>query len=299
MLSLKKIRHLIYVRNEFLRKLRFCYYFWRRNRYWPDFDNPKTYNEKVNFRKRNAKNELFSVCSDKIAAKKWVAERVGEEYVIPNYFVGEFITADKLREIIAEKGDCLLKANHNSGPVKILTKESTDREIEEACKDINNQLKVDFGEKVGEPWYSKIKPGVLVEKRLEPEEGESDIRDYKFHVFKQADGDVKIFVAVDFDRRTNHSRSFFDAEFNYMHLSTKVPSIRTSLRKPENFEKMLELAKKLAEPFSYVRVDLYNVGGRIYFGEMTFAPGGGYSDQFESYKYDLWMGRLWQGDPSC
>lgn len=291
-------RRYLYQNVSFFRDYRHLHRFVKANRYWPNLKNPRTYNEKVNYRKKRARNELFSICSDKIAVKNWVADKVGYKYVIPNYYVGTSISQDIVKEIVSGKGDCLLKANHNSGPVKLLNQFSTNEEIEAACENINSQLKIDFGKRVGEPWYSKITPGVLVEKRLDPEEGESDVRDYKFHVFKQNNNDFKIFVAIDFDRSTNHSRSFFDADFNYMHLATHVPSIKTCLSRPKNYDLMVSLAKTLAEPFSYVRVDFYNVNGHIYFGEMTFAPGGGYSDDFESYKYDLWMGNLWQGDPS-
>lgn len=294
---LKKIRRKIYRNSTLLRKWWFWIHFVKCNKYIPNFKNPQTYNEKINFRKRNAKHELFSICADKIVAKEWVAQKIGEEYIIPNYYVGASITVDKLKHILNEKGDCIVKANHNSGSVKLLTKEATNEEIRVACEEVNDQLKVDFGNLSGEPWYSRIKPGVLVEKRLEPEVGESDIRDYKFHVFKQKTKLFKIILHVDFDRNSNHTRSLFDEELNWLPFSIRRPAIKTSIGKPENFFKMLELAKKLAEPFSYVRVDFYNIKGQIYFGELTFAHGSGL-EWFTAYKYDLWMGNLWQGDPS-
>lgn len=294
----KKIIKNIVLNNTILRAIWFHYCFVRRNRYWPNFKSPTTYNEKINYRKRNAKHESFSVCSDKVAAKKWVENIIGEKYIIPNYYVGESITPEIVMEIINQKGDCLLKANHNSGVVKILTRSSTYAEVEAACTEVSKQLLLDFGKLVDEPWYSEINPKILVEKRLHPESGDSDIKDYKFHVFKQRDGVVETFVAIDFDRSSNHTRSFFNRNFNYMHLSIHVPSVITAVNKPQNYDLMVEIAEKLAEPFSYVRVDLYNVNGDIYFGEMTFAPGSGYLDDFESYKHDVWMGNKWHGDPS-
>lgn len=293
----KKTKKII-SRNKTLRSWWFKCKFWKRNGYWPNFKNPKTFNEKVNYRKNNARNNLFSVCSDKIAAKKWVAEQIGEKYIIPNYYVGDFISPDKIKQIVAENGDCFMKANHNSGAVYLITKYSSDDEIEDACNNLNSQLTIDFGEITNEPWYSEIKPSILVEKRLDPEDGESDIRDYKFHVFKQSDGKFKTIVAIDFDRNSNHSRSFFDKDFNYIHLSTHCPSVITSIPEPKNYKIMLELAEKLSALFSYARIDFYNVNGQIYFGEITFAPGSGFLGDFESYKYDRWMGNLWQGDPS-
>lgn len=284
-------------KSTLLRRWLFLYRFARMNRYWPNFKNPKTYNEKVNYRKNNPKHELFSICSDKIAAKEWVAKRIGYEHIIPNYFVGESITAEKLKEILVEKGDCLLKANHNSGPVYLLSKSASDAEIEAACKDVNEQLLVDFGMLSNEPWYSKIKPMILVEKRLDPERGESNVRDYKFHVFKQENGEFKTILEVHFDQGVNHTISYFDQELNWLPITVEYPNIVTKIAKPINFDLMLEKAKILASEFTHVRVDFYNVGGNIFFGELTFAKTSG-GAIFMHKMYDLWMGNLWVGDPS-
>lgn len=267
-----------------------------KNHYLPDFKNPKTYNEKLNLRKRDPKHPLFSICADKIRAKEYVAEKIGQEIIIPNYYVGETIDFDTMKQIIKEKGDCFLKANHNSGPVHLLTTNSTDEEIRSAVENVQQQLTIDFGELVNEPWYSDIKRGILVEKRLPPQEGESDIRDYKFHVFKQKDGSFKVIPSIDFERNSNHTRSFFDEELNWLPFSIEYPTLIQKVDKPKNYETMLSVARTLASPFSYARIDLYNNNGEIYFGEITFAHGAG-SEAFTSKSYDLWMGNLWQGDP--
>jgi hypothetical protein len=292
-----KLHRLIYRNVGFVRNCWFLFKFIKKNKYLPDFHNPKTFNEKINYRKRNAEHKLFSVCADKIEAKRWAAEIIGDEFIIENYYVGKSITPSKLKEIISEKGDCLVKANHNSGPVHLLTPSSTVEQIDRACFSVNEQLKVDFGKLSGEPWYSEIQPRVLVERCLRPEPGETDIRDYKFHVFKQKDGNSKIVLHIDFDRYTNHNRSFFDEQLNWLPFAIKYPAIRREIEKPKSYDKMCELAKILAKPFSYARVDFYNVAGSIYFGEVTFAHESGAGD-FTMYAYDLWMGKLWQGDPS-
>jgi len=296
MTPFRKIRRKIYRSSPLLRRGWFWLNFVKKNHYLPDFKNPKTYNEKLNLRKRDPKHPLFSICADKIRAKEYVAEKIGQEIIIPNYYVGENIDFDTMKQIIEEKGDCFLKANHNSGPVLLLTTDSTDEEIRSAVENVQQQLAVDFGELANEPWYSDIKRGILVEKRLPHQEGESDIRDYKFHVFKQKDGSFKTFCAIDFDRAVNHSRSFFDKNFTWINIKSHVPSIYTAIEKPVNYEKMWHMAEILAEPFSYARVDFYNNGGHIYFGEITFAPGGG-SSKFNDKDTELWFGSLWQQDP--
>lgn len=295
--SFYSIRRSLYRNNRILRKFWFWVLFVRRNNYLPNFKSPKTYNEKINFRKNNPKHDLFSICSDKVSAKEWCANIIGNDYIIPNYFVGDSINKSIVKKVLRDKGDCLLKASHNSGPVYLLESNATEEEIESACRDINRQLLVDYGSLKNEQWYSKIKPKVLIEKRLYPQDGEADIRDYKFHVFKQNDGSQTVVLHVDFDRSSNHNRTFFDENLNWLPFSIKYPSIRTSIDRPKNYDKMLELSKLLAKPFSYVRVDLYNVDGEIYFGEMTFAHESG-NGPFNMYAFDLWMGNLWQGDPS-
>lgn len=286
----------IYRNSTLLRRWWFWLNFVKKNRYIPNFKNPKTYNEKINHRKNDPKHELFSICSDKIAAKDYVAAKISPDIIIPNYYVGDNISFETMKSILDEKGDCLLKANHNSGPVYLLTTQNTDKEIKHAVDDVNHQLTIDFGKLQNETWYSDIKPGVLVEKRLFPEEGESDIPDYKFHVFKQDDKIYKILLEVHFDQSSNHNISYFDQDLNWLPITIELPNIRTQIKKPENYQLMIDYAKQLAEPFSYVRVDFYNIQGEIYFGELTFAKTSG-AGIFLNKMYDLWMGNLWQGDP--
>lgn len=293
---MKQILRILYRNSALLRRWWFWLSFVKNNRYIPNFKNPKTYNEKINHRKNDPKHELFSICADKIAAKDYVAEQISPDIIIPNYYVGESITFEQMKAIIAEHGDCLLKANHNSGPVHLLTTESTDAEIKSAVDSTLEQLKVDFGKLQNEPWYSDIKRGVLVEKRLDPQPGESDIRDYKFHVFKQNNGGYIVILEVHFDSGWNHNISYFNDDLEWIPLTIELPNIRRTIEKPENYNLMLEYAKKLAEPFTYVRADFYNVEGNIYFGELTFAKTGG-AGIFLHKMYDLWMGNLWQGDP--
>lgn len=292
----KKNFNTIYNNSSLLRICWFYLRFLKKNKYIPNFKTPKTYNEKVNYRKNNPKNDLFSVCADKIKAKEYVAEIISPEVVIPNYYIGDSISFEKMKELLEINGDCLLKANHNSGPVYLIKSESSVQEIQLAVKDVNKQLEIDYGKLKNETWYSDIKPRVLVEKRLPLKEGETDLKDYKFHMFKQNDGSFKVILHVDYDRNSNHNRSYFDVNLNWLPFSVKYPSVRTVVEKPKNYEMMVEYAKKLAEPFSYVRVDFYNIDGDIFFGELTFAHESG-CGEFTSKAYDLWMGNLWQGDP--
>lgn len=283
----KKLRKYRLLNNFF-----FYLSFIRSNKYLPNFQKPRTYNEKINYRKNNVKNNLFTICSDKLAVKDWLIEKGFTDIIIENYYSGDNISFNKLKSIILDKGDVLLKANHNSGPVYLLTTTCSDIKIESACADVNNQLSIDYGKLKNEPWYSDIKPQVLVERRLNPEIGQKDLKDYKFHMFKQKDGTFSTILHIDFDRSTNHHRSFFDEKLNWLPFSVEYPSIITEIEKPKNYELMLEIVKQLAADFCYVRVDLYNIDGAIYFGELTFAHGSGI-ETFSSKSYDLWLGQHW------
>lgn len=286
----------IFKKITLLRKVWFWIRFVKNNRYIPDFKNPKTYNEKINFRKRDPRNPLFIICADKVKAKEYVSERISSEIIIPSYYVGDSIDLDQMKAIIAEYGDCFLKANHNSGAVYLLTTNSTESEIQAAVDSVSEQLKDDFGLLVNEPWYSDIQRKVLVEMRLRPSPGEVDIRDYKFHVFKQLDGGFKIFLEVHYDQMWNHNISYFTEDLKWLPITIEYPNIVTQVEAPANYGVMLEYARKLAEPFSYARVDFYNVDGAIYFGELTFAKTSG-AAVFINRMYDLWLGNFWQGDP--
>lgn len=279
-----------------VRRAHFLIRFIIRNKYVPNFRNPKTYNEKVNYRKNQPMHELFSVCADKVAAKDYVANIVGEEVIIKNLYVGKDIEVRQLREILNTHGDVMIKANHNSGPVHAVSPTADDIQLAGIIEDIRDQLKIDFGLMQNEPWYSEIERKILVEEKLDPEPGETDIRDYRFHVFNHADGGSDVVIEVEFNTNTNHTRSFFDEALNYLPFSLELPSIITKITTPQNFDQMLIIAREVAKPFSHARVDLYNVHGKIYFAEITFAHASG--GQVFSFKaYDNWMGTLWTMDP--
>lgn len=271
-------------------------FIWRTG-YRPNFKNPKTFNEKIGYRKRNWCNEHFATCSDKIAVRDYVASRVGKQYLIESFYSGEGgCSPALLTSIVEQHGDILVKANHNSGPVQFIYADSKSESISEVSREINRQIAQDYGGPSIEGWYSAIRPGVLVEKNIST--AGQDLADYKYHVFNQADGARPyIVVHVDVDRSVDHHRVFFDEKFNRLPFSCKFPIGLHTINRPPNYEVMLEIATKLAEPFSYARVDLYNVNGRILFGEITFAHESGHGG-FRPNHYDRWLGDLWTMNPA-
>lgn len=254
--------------------------------YWPDFKKPQTFNEKIQRRKFFENNELYIICSDKIEVKSYVTQKIGSEYIIPTLHITNDIHS--LSNITFET-DVVIKGNHNSGKIIFLKKNTAlDLNLQGS---FSKKFDIDYGLLSSESWYSDIKPRVLVERKLENSDGTIP-NDYKFHVFRKKGNDRKIFLQVDYDRFHDHSRSFYNESGDDLDFSLKCQNKRKPLIKPKNYELMLSLVEKLSEDFSYVRVDLYNVDGKIYFGELTFAHGSGL-EKFSPKKYDLILGEFW------
>ena len=139
----------------------------------------------------------------------------------------------------------------------------------------------------GREWaYYGLKPGLIIEELLvNPENPDAGINDYKFFCYS---GKVK-YVVVDVDRYTQHKRNFYDRNWNNLHVSSDCPQANVDIPMPQNYESMLKIAEKLSEEFPFVRVDLYNVQGKVYFGELTFYPWSGYV-QFLPDSFDYVLG---------
>jgi len=264
-------------------------------RYVPNMKSPKTFNEKIQFRKLYGSHELFSQCSDKLRVKDYVSELVGAQYVIENYFSGKEVTIEDIKTALKKYGPIVAKSNHDSGSVFLINKDTSVEQIKLAVKQLNLSIKRDYGKKSGERWYSSIEPMIIIEKQLSVD-SKGELSDYKFHVFTSSDKQ-EVIIHVDFERYTNHNRSWFNSDLEYLPFAMGYPNIKTSIDKPKNFDLMIDIAKRLAKPFSYVRIDLYNIDGAIFFGEMTFAHGSGFEKLTTKY-HDTWLGKFWDGDIS-
>src|SRR5690606_14243540 len=140
------------------KKILFLYKFLKRNHYIPNISHPKTFNEKINHRKFFSENELFSICADKVAAKQDVSKAISSnEIIIPTLFSSDTISEDMIRSLLKIHDSFLIKANHNSGHIHFINKNSTKEKIISACNDLSKELRRDFGKRKNEGWYSKIK----------------------------------------------------------------------------------------------------------------------------------------------
>ena len=212
-----------------------------------DFKNPKTFNEKLNWLKLYYRRPDLITLVDKYEVKKYIADKIGEQYVIPTLGVWDKFEDINFNEL---PNQFVLKCTHDSGGLVV-------------CKD---KSKLDL------------------KKAKDQETGE--LRDYKFFCFN---GEPKLmFVAT--ERGVKNTKfDFYDMQFNHMNIVQHYPNSVSAIKKPEHFEKMLELAKKLREGFPHVRVDFYEANGQVYFGEMTFYHFGAIVP-FETKEWDKKIG---------
>lgn len=247
-----------------------------------NLENPKTFNEKIQWLKLYDNSPLKTKLADKYLVREWIEEQIGSEYLIPllgawNNF--DEIDFDKLPEKF------VLKANHGSH-WNIIVKDKSKLDKSKTKKKFGKWMARDYAFKAGlELQYKGIKPKIIAEKFIEDTNGE--LNDYKIMCFN---GEPK-FVWVDCGRYSNHTKNIYDLNWNLQPFKMTYPISKTPIARPENLDKMIELAKILCKDFAFVRVDFYNVDGKIYFGEMTFTSMSG-TDKFEPEKYDLELGNM-------
>ncbi|MBO4946162.1 MAG: glycosyl transferase, partial [Lachnospiraceae bacterium] len=239
------------------------------------------FNEKIQWLKLYDHNPIYPQLIDKYIVKKFVAEKIGEEYVIPNLGVWssfDEIDFDKLPD------QFVLKCTHDSGGV-VIVKDKGSLDISEAKKKLEKSLQRNYYYSGREWGYKNIKPRIIGEMYLEDKEYMVP-NDYKIFNF---DGKARL-IQVDFDRFVNHRRNLYDTDWNYIDASIQYPKDpNTVIKKPEQLNVMLELSEKLSAGFPHVRTDFYVVNDRIYFGEMTFWHGSGF-EKFEPEQLGITMG---------
>jgi len=252
--------------------------------------NPQSFSHHIVWKKIYDRNPILPVISDKYRVRQYLKDTLGEEEA-NKYLVPLLYSTDNPDNIPFNDldGEYIIKANHNSGPPFIVEKNIPVDE-KKIISNLKNQLKISYGTLKHEWAYKKIKKKmVVVERLLRDEEGDIP-KDYKFHMI----GGQCAFIQIDSNRFSDHSRTLYDSSWNYIEATLKFKQ-GPKITKPRNFETMLKLAKKLSKGFDYVRVDLYDVGERIYFGEMTHYPGSG-MERFTPKEFDFELGKYWQNN---
>ena len=249
----------------------------------PNFDSPVTYNEKLQWLKLHDRDTRYIGMVDKYEAKRFAAERIGEGHIVKTY--GVWNSFDEI-DFDSLPNSFVLKCTHDSaGNVICRDKSTFDRRAAE--KKIKFCLSRNYFY-MGREWvYKNIPPRIIAEEYMEDSKTE-ELRDYKFFAFN---GKVKaLFIASERQKENEETKfDFFDAEYNHLPVRNGHPNAEVPPEKPENFEKMKKLAEKLSEGSPHLRVDFYEVDGKIYFGELTFSHWSGMVP-FEPEEWDKTFG---------
>jgi len=252
----------------------------------PDLQHPSTFSEKIAYRKLYDRDPRIPSLVDKISAKEQMSSSFGADFIIPTLAI--FDTADEI-DFAALIYPCVVKPNHASG-FNVFLRERPANEGE-VRRRLGRLLRYRH-ERASEEWaYSQIAPRLLVEPWVVEsgiEGGRHGLIDYKFHTF----GGRVFAIQVDVDRYTNHRRSFFDPSWTPMQFELLYSKASYQIPAPVALKEMLHYAAQIGEGFAYVRVDLYEVGGRVKFGEATFYPGAGL-EVFKPPEFDAVFGALW------
>lgn len=237
-----------------------------------DLTAPKSYNEKLQWLKIHDRQPVYTGMVDKLAAKDYVAKRIGAEYIIPVLSVHK-----KFEDIdfAALPDQFVLKCNHDSAGLVICTDKNSFDWVK-AQKKMTRCLKRNFYYS-GREWpYKNIRPCIIAEKYME-DHTLHELRDYKFFTF----GGVPKIVHIVSNRQNKDEETygdFFDMDYNHLDLTMGHNNAPVPPEKPKNFEKMKEFAAKLSEGTMHLRVDFYEVDGNLYFGELTFYQDSGFAD---------------------
>lgn len=252
---------------------------------WMDLKHPKGFGEKLNWLKLHDRHPEYTDLVDKYAVRAHINNALGKGHLFP--LLGKWESFDDI-DFNSLPDSFVLKCNHDSGSTKVIRNknELTSEKKKELKRFFDERMKRNFFYAGREyPCKNIRKRYILAEQLMEDNERPgSSINDYKFFCF---DGVPKImFVAT--DRATDCRLDYFDMEFNHLDIEMRHPNADRPIPKPELFDEMKDIAAKLSKGMKFVRIDLYQLNGKVYFGEYTFFDGGGFSP----YKPEKWERRL-------
>lgn len=256
--------------------------------------NPKRFTEKLQWYKINYRNPVMHQCVDKYLVRDYVKGKGLEEILVP--LISKFNT---IHDVDFEKlpKQFVIKTTHGGGGLNVvICSDKTKLNFEELKEKLSFPAHRVKSRTMGREWaYYGLEPGIVVEELLVNEEHpDAGVNDYKIFCYN---GKPE-YLVVDVDRYIGHKRNFYKADWTRLDVSSDCPQADRDLPKPVNFDEMLKIASKLSEDFPFVRVDLYNVSGKIYFGELTFYPWSGYV-QYTPDEIDFKLGEKFVLSKEC
>lgn len=241
-----------------------------------NLDNPKTFTEKLQWLKIHDRKPEYTDMVDKLGAKKFIISNVGKEYAVPTLGVWERYE-DICFQNLPDK--FVLKCTHDSGSFAICT-EKKSFDYKKAKRILSKGLKHNSYWAAREWPYKNVKPQIIAEPYLEDSQT-GELRDYKFFMFN---GVPRVFYITSGRKKGDRRTDFFDMELNHLDIQDDDKNAEIPPAIPENFDKMIEIAKQISKNIPQLRVDFYEVDGKVYVGEMTFYYLGG----FVPFKPEKW-----------
>jgi len=259
--------------------------FFRFHHKFPRLKNPRTFSEKIQYRKLHERNPRFCVLADKARVKEEIARIVGQRFIIPSLWSGPCLPPVEERIWPAP---FVLKAN-NASKRNLFVRSEEEKDwpmIEETCRQWLSTGVANFWQ---ENWYNEIERQIVVEPMLGDRSPGASLVDYQFFVF----GGRAEYVQVDIGENGHYKRTLFDRNWTRQPFGLKFQIETREIERPPHFTEMLKAAEKIASEFSFARVDFYDFESGPKFGEVTFAPSSGYSP-FHPSSYDRVFGDLWK-----
>ena len=246
-----------------------------------NLNNPQTFNEKIQWLKIYYHNPLYTQLVDKYAVREYVESKIGKQYLTKCY--GVFKSFDEI-DLDQLPDRFVMKCTHDCGSA-VLCKSKKDFNRDKVKRKLEEALLHNYYYQ-GREWpYKNVIPRIIVEEYLEDQKI-ADLYDYKVFCFN---GLPKILFITSGRHSGDMRLDFYDLDFNKLPFERGYLNSKLEIKKPANFDLMIELASKLSHDIPFVRVDFYNIQGRIVFGEMTFSPGGG-METFKPKKWDYILG---------
>jgi len=248
----------------------------------PKIFKPETFNEKIQHHKLFHRKRQDAQLADKLAARDFITERVGTGYLPALYWTGTHLLEAREQEL---PDRFVIKANHSWETV-ILVPDRNELDWEKADQTTRQWLKDDHSMRAGERQYRWIEPRLYIEEYLGDPSGKPPA-DYKFFCFQGS----AAFFEVDFDLRTDPSSTCYDRDFNRLPFFYSYPKAGKDIARPVCLDEMIRIAETLSAGRAFLRVDLYNIGGKPFCGELAIHPGSGF-DPFDPPEYDRIYGDL-------
>lgn len=249
-----------------------------------DLKNPKTFNEKLNWLKIYDRNPLYHTLVDKALVKDWVAAKVGKEHIVPTLGVWE--NFDEIDFENLPNQFVLKTTNGGGGEGVYICRDKSKMDKDAVKKKLKVSCAVDW--KIQREWvYAGLKTKYIAEEYMEDDDGE--LKDYKFFCFN---GKVEFFK-VDFNRSVEHHANYYDYHGLLLPFGELIctPKVNKEIFLPHNLKQMIQLAEILSCSIPFVRVDLYSLKEKVFFGEMTFYPNGGFG-VFTDGVWDYKIGKM-------